>query len=98
MRWNLFRSRRTRKLRSAHAHTRPCRLALEELEDRRLLATFNWVNISSGNFNTNTNWMNTSTGLPGVPGPTDDAIISVAGINVNSTASIALNSLACSPQ
>jgi hypothetical protein len=80
MRWNLFRSRRTSKLRPTHT-TKPRRLALEELENRWLPATINWTNPASGFFNVPANW-STNT----VPTSTDDAVIGVSGITVTSSA------------
>jgi hypothetical protein len=66
------------------------------LEDRCLLATFNWVLPVDGDFNTSANWINTSTNLPGVPGPSDDAVISNGTITVTSAISNTVNSLTCS--
>lgn len=95
MMWNLFRSRRARTLRPAPAQARPYRLALEELEDRRLLSTFNWILNADGAFNNAANWRDAGNN-PGVPGATDDAIIGITGINVTSSTSAAVNSLLCS--
>src|SRR6516162_8791367 len=96
MRWNVFRSRRTTQLRPAQTRRGPNQLALESLEDRCLLATFNWVLPVDGDFNTSANWINTSTNLPGVPGPSDDAVISNGTITVTSAISNTVNSLTCS--
>jgi hypothetical protein len=95
MTWNVFRSSRIRK--PAQAPTRPYRLALEELEDRRLLATFTWVQNGSGDFNTAANWRNDN-GNPGVPGANDEAVINITGISVTSSTSNAVDSLLCAAQ
>ncbi len=88
MTWNLFRSRRTRTLRPAHVQARRHRLALEELEDRRLLATFNWLANASGDFNNVANWDRNA-----VPGVNDDAIINFTGITITSAVSNTVNSV-----
>ena len=67
------------------------RAAFEMLEHRRLLATDNWISVSSGSWDVASNW---STGK--VPGATDDVVINVPGAsptvtigsNVESVASI----------
>jgi hypothetical protein len=52
---------------------------LEILEDRFLLATYVFVGAAGGgdgtSWNNANNWVNTTTGLAGLPGPTDDAVI-----------------------
>src|SRR5438445_784783 len=98
MRWNVFRSRRTTKLRPAQAGSHRYRLALEALEERCLLFTFNWVLPVDGDFNTSANWINTFNNQSGVPGPSDDAVISNPAITVTSALStpVTVNSLACS--
>jgi hypothetical protein len=93
MRWNWFRSQRTPTLRHAASHTRRQRLALEELEDRRLLSTITWIQNSSGDFNNAANW-----DAGRVPGATDDAIINITGITITSSQSPTVNSLQCSGQ
>ncbi len=65
------------------------RLWVERLESRALLATFNWILGADGSFSDPNNWLNTSTSLPGVPGPTDNASIPI-GIVVSSAAIEAL--------
>jgi len=49
---------------------RPAFLALEE---RCLLATFQWVSATDGDFNNPLNWIDASTQKNGVPGPGDTA-------------------------
>jgi hypothetical protein len=66
--------------------------ALEFLEQRCLLATFHWVSDSGGEWSTAANWLNQN-GMPGVPGPDDDAVVSVTGITVTTSGSISVNSL-----
>src|SRR5438552_12924330 len=95
MMWNWFRSAPTRRLRCAPKQAKRQRLALEELEDRRLLSTFNWVVNGDGNFNAAANWRDQNNN-PGIPGPGDDAVIDVTGINVTSGTSVTVNSLLCS--
>ncbi len=68
------------------------RPSFESLEQRCLLATFNWVSGSGGDWSTAANWLN-SDGMPGVPGPDDDAVVSVAGITVTTSGPISVNSL-----
>jgi hypothetical protein len=84
MKWNLFRSRPTRQFRAAYSDGRLFRPCLEELEERRLLATFNWVVNGDGDFNTASNWRDENN-LPGVPGVADDASIGFTGIAVTSS-------------
>ena len=67
-------------------------LSLESLERRCLMATFHWVSDSGGDWSTAANWLNQN-GMPGVPGPDDDAVVSVAGITVTTSGSISVNSL-----
>ena len=66
--------------------------SLESLERRCLLATFHWVSDSGGDWSTAANWLNQN-GMPGVPGPDDDAVVSVTGITVTVSGSISVNSL-----
>ena len=89
MKWNLFQSRRTKKLRPTHVNAKPCRLAVEALEDRWLPSTITWLNNASGFFNVPTNWQG------GVPTPSDDAIIPFSGITVTSSANVTVNSITC---
>ena len=56
------------------------------------MATFHWVSDSGGDWSTAANWLNQN-GMPGVPGPDDDAVVSVAGITVTTSGSISVNSL-----
>jgi hypothetical protein len=93
MRWNWFRSRQTRTLRSALAPRRRYRLAVEELEDRCLLSTITWITNGNGDFNNGANWSSGS-----VPGAGDDAIIDITGITVTSSQFPTVNSLQCSAQ
>lgn len=97
MSWNRFRSRRTSKLPSAPTRTRRSPLALEPLEDRRLPATFTWVQNAGGDFNNAANWRDENNN-PGVPGANDDAVINTTGINVTSSTSNTVNSLLCGAQ
>src|SRR5262245_29003567 len=66
---------------------------LEALEDRRLMASFQWANDVSGNFDNPANWVDQDTGNPGVPGPNDDATIGFTDVNVTSIQSNAVGSL-----
>src|SRR5438309_1506489 len=68
------------------------RSSVEALEERRLLATFQWAGNSDGDFGVAANWQDQNN-QPGVPGPNDDAIIGFSGITVTVAASAAVSSL-----
>ena len=65
---------------------------LEALEERCLLASFHWVNNTSGAFNVAANWQDQG-GNPGVPGPGDDAAVNVNGVTVGVPGSTSVHSL-----
>lgn len=65
---------------------------LEGLEGRSLLATFNWVSPTSGDFGDSANWRESITNLPGVPGAGDTANIG-GGIQATSSVSRTVNNL-----
>ncbi len=89
------RSRRLRATLAALRRRHRCRPGVEPLEERRLLATVNWISTSSGNWDVATNW---NTGQ--VPGPSDDAVIDVAGatptVTIDATTQASVNSLQAS--
>src|SRR5260370_2039084 len=45
------------------------RLTLEQLEDRTVPAVVNWVNAGGGDWDTPSNWLDTTTNTNHVPGP-----------------------------
>jgi hypothetical protein len=55
---------------------------LEQLDDRVLPSTVNWINPAGGNWDTASNWQDAATGANRVPGPTDDAVIGFDSIAV----------------
>jgi hypothetical protein len=65
------------------------KIVFESLEDRNLLATFNWVGGIDGNWNTAGNWglvvgSGTDNGTAGVPDAGDSAVFSaVTGQSIN---------------
>jgi hypothetical protein len=61
---------------------RVLRPRLEQLEDRVLPSTVNWINPAGGNWDTASNWQDAVTGANHVPGPTDDAVIGFDSIAV----------------
>jgi hypothetical protein len=67
-------------------------LRLEQLEDRTLLSTVNWINATGGDWDTASNW-----DAARVPTATDDAVINVAGITVTHSSSVSdsVHSLSC---
>ncbi len=63
-------------------------LALEPLEDRRLLSTFTWTGTDSNDFNDSNNWVDQNN-QPGIPGPSDDAVIDTGLAQLAQSASLA---------
>ena len=49
---------------------------MEFLEDRRMMATISWINAIGGSWNNAANWSGGA-----LPGPSDDVVIDVAGVN-----------------
>ncbi len=67
------------------------RLCVEGLENRHLLAFFNWVAAGDGDFGVAANWLNTLTNNPGVPGPGDTA--NIGDVQVTSSVSRTVNNI-----
>jgi hypothetical protein len=67
-------------------------LQLTPLEDRLVPAVFRWVNPAGGDFATPANWQNES-GVAGLPGPFDDALILTSGITVSSVGTTTIRNL-----
>src|SRR5262249_26480327 len=67
-------------------------LRITPLEERTVPATFRWVNPTSGDFATASNWQDQA-GNPGVPTAADDALILTSGITVASTNANAVRNL-----
>ena len=62
------------------------RPAWERMEDRTLLATMLWANSAGGDWDTRSNWVNsTDSSDHHVPTSSDDAEINVSGITVTHT-------------
>jgi SdrD B-like domain len=57
------------------------RLTLENLEDRVVPSTVTWINPTGGDWDTVTNWQDSS-GVNRLPGSADDALINFPGITV----------------
>jgi hypothetical protein len=75
------------------------RLILEQLEDRTVLSTVNWIGASGipGNWNDANKWLDATTMTNHVPGATDDAVINVSGVTVtHGTGSDTVHSLTVS--
>ena len=89
------RFRRLRATLAALRRRHRCRPGVESLEERRLLATVNWISTGSGNWDVAANW---STGQ--VPGPGDDVVINVAGatptVTIDSSTQAVVNSVQAS--
>src|SRR5260370_17945594 len=51
---------------------------LEQLEDRTLLSTVNWINPAGGDWDTTSNWVDDQ-GVNRLPGPSDNAVIHQPG-------------------
>ena len=49
---------------------------MEFLEDRRMMATISWINAIGGSWNNAANWSGGA-----LPGPSDDVVIDIAGVN-----------------
>src|SRR4051794_30867442 len=67
------------------------RLVFEHLEERTLLATITWINPSGGNWNSLSNWRDSSN-VNRVPGSADDVVIpdiGAAGVDQTITVSTA---------
>ncbi len=99
----LFRQRALRTDARATTSGRPSRGSrrtgfrplLEALEDRNLPSTVDWINPAGGDWDTASNWLDTTTNTNHVPGPGDDAVIATGGITVTHTSATAesINSL-----
>lgn len=87
-RWTKRKSKASRRLSSSSFR----RLRGERLEDRHMMAAFNWITNGDGDFGVAANWLNTTTNTNGVPGPTDDANIP-GGVIVDSNVSRTVNSV-----
>jgi hypothetical protein len=61
------------------------RLFLECLETRNLLSTVTWINPNGGDWDTASNWLDTTTGTNHVPTANDNAVIAISGITVTHT-------------
>ena len=65
-----------RKIKAARSFVFP-RLAVENLEERLVLSTVNWINPNGGDWDTAANWSSGN-----VPGASDDAVIPQSGLLV----------------
>lgn len=75
----VFRKRPVRLRRRVGSNSR---LFLECLETRNLLSTVTWINPNGGDWDTASNWLDTTTGTNHVPTANDDAVIPISGITV----------------
>ncbi len=93
-----FRTQGTSRLNStsikamSRTRSRRRRLSFESLERREVLASFIWTAGINGDFGVASNWLNTTTNTPGVPGPSDSAEIPI-GIEVSSSTNRTVNNL-----
>ncbi|HTU21813.1 MAG TPA: hypothetical protein VMG10_27490, partial [Gemmataceae bacterium] len=90
----VFRKRPARPRRRLGSNSR---LFLECLETRNLLSTVVWINPNGGDWDTASNWLDTTTGTNHVPTANDNAVIAISGITVTHTSvfsSDTVNSLA----
>jgi hypothetical protein len=63
---------------------------MEVLEDRTVPSTVTWINSAGGDWDTASNWLDSSTNTNHTPGTIDDAVINTSGITVthSSTSSV----------
>jgi hypothetical protein len=65
------------------------------LEDRQLLATWNWVTNGDGAWNVAANWVNPANNTHGIPAAGDTANIAYGGITVTVPASVTVDNVQC---
>src|SRR5258708_17860952 len=84
------RSRRARAKAAVRRRSKFFRPWMEVLEDRTVPSTVNWINSAGGDWDTASNWLDSSTNTNHTPGTIDDAVINTSGITVthSSTSSV----------